>query len=63
MAKIPGDWPYQIHVVGFLAPVENKKELFSFLSNKLLTDEQFPDDKDVYRLQRIKSTILPTVHQ
>lgn len=41
-AKIPGDWQK------YLANVDNKKELFSFLSRKLLTDGQFPDDKDVY---------------
>ena len=40
-AKIPGNWQK------FLANIDNKKELFTFLSKKI-TEEQFPDDKDVY---------------
>jgi len=40
-AKIPGNWQQ------FLANVDNKKELFSFLSAKI-TEGHFPDDKDVY---------------
>ena len=40
-ARIPGNWQK------FLANVDNKKELFSFLSKKI-TEGQFPDDKDVY---------------
>lgn len=40
-AKIPGNWQ------NFLANVDNKKELFSFLSKKI-TEEHFPDDKNVY---------------
>ena len=40
-AKIPRNWQK------FLANVDNKKELFAFLSKKT-TQEQFPDNKDVY---------------
>ena len=40
-ARIPGNWQK------FLANVDNKKGLFSFLSKKI-TEGQFPDDKDVY---------------
>ena len=40
-AKIPGNWQ------NFLANVDKKKELFSFLSKKI-TEEHFPDDKNVY---------------
>ena len=40
-AKIPGNWQ------NFLANSDNKKELFSFLSNKV-SEAQFPDDKEVY---------------
>ena len=40
-AKIPGNWQ------NFLKNVDNKKELFSFLSKKI-TGEHFPDDKNVY---------------
>ena len=41
-AKIPGDWNK------FLTNLDNKNELFSFLTRKLLTDGLFPDDKNVY---------------
>lgn len=40
-AKIPGNWQK------FLANIDNKKELFTFLSKKI-TAEHFPDDKNVY---------------
>lgn len=40
-AKIPGKWQ------NFLANVDNKKELFSFLSKKI-TEEHFPDGNNVY---------------
>lgn len=40
-AKIPGNWQ------NFLANIDNKKELFSFLSKKI-AEEYFPDDKNVY---------------
>ena len=40
-AKYPGNWQK------FLANVDNKKELFSFLSQKTI-EGQFPDDKDDY---------------
>lgn len=41
-AKVPRDWQ------AFLANEDNKTELFSFLSTALVTNGQFPDDKDVY---------------
>ena len=40
-AKIPRNWQK------FLADADNKKELFSFLSQKIAEDN-FPHDKDVY---------------
>ena len=40
-AKVPRNWQK------FLANVDNKKELFSFLSEKI-SKEKFPDEKDVY---------------
>ena len=38
---IPGSWEK------FLADVDNKKKLFSFLS-KRISEENYPDEKDVY---------------
>ena len=40
-AKIPENWQ------NFLKNIDSKKELFSFLSKKI-TEEHFPDDKNVY---------------
>ena len=40
-AKVPGNWQ------NFLADIDNKKELFSFLS-KRIAEKTFADEKDVY---------------